>query len=251
MTVNTGRERSEPGEAFRASRLTLLADFDLLVSDAMVSVPHSVQRVLAFLGLSPAPVGRVRIATSLWPDVDDNRANGDLRSALWRLRRITGVIQEDDGRLSLSPDIAVDVTDMVGLSHVLTTAPGTTDLERVPELVQAHSILPGWDEEWLVVERERYRLSRLRALERSAEELLARRLFPEALDAALAVIDTEPYRESAHRLALRIHIAEGNYAEAISAYRSYRATVAEELGISPSPLMDELVAPFCASSHVR
>src|SRR5687768_18478435 len=127
MSVTMGREVNGPAGAFQDSRLSLLADFQLLVSGAMVTVPHSVQRVLAFLGVSHAPVSRARIAGSLWPDVNNDRANGDLRSALWRLRRITGVIREDEGRLSLSPHVAVDVIEMVGLSHLLSTAPGTTE----------------------------------------------------------------------------------------------------------------------------
>jgi DNA-binding SARP family transcriptional activator len=244
MSVTIVREGVGLAGTFSQSRLTLLAEFQLLVAGTLVRVPHSVERVLAFLGVSHTPVSRTRLAASLWPDVHDRRANGDLRSALWRLRRITGVIHEENHRLSLLPQVAVDLTEMAGLSRLLTVKPEAPDLDRVPELVQAQAILPGWDDEWLVVERERYRLSRLRALEHSADALLARGLLSEALDAALAAIDTEPYRESAHRLKVRIHIAEGNHAEAIRAYQSYLSTVSDELGIGPSPLMAELVAPL-------
>ena len=229
------------------SRLTLLAEFQLRVSATVIRLPHSVERVLAFLGVTRGPVSRSLVAATLWPEVDGRRANGDLRSALWRLRRITGVIQEENRRLALAPQVNVDVTEMVGLSASLIAAPETPLLTRLPELVCAHAILPGWDEDWLVVERERYRLTRLRALEHSAEWLLARGRLSEALDAALAAVDAEPYRESAHRLSVRIHIAEGNPAEAVRAYETYRAMVAAELGIPPSPLMDELVAPFVSS----
>lgn len=242
ITMGTGGDGLE--NALNSSRLTLLTEFQLRVSGTIVRLPHSVERLLAFLGVAHAPVGRARIAATLWPEVEDRRANGDLRSALWRLRRITGVIHEENHRLGLSPQICVDVAEMSALSKALIREPEVPELVRLSELVHAHAILPGWDEEWLVVERERYRLARLRALEHSAETLLARGQFTEALDAALAAIDTEPYRESAHRLSVRIHLAEGNHAEAIRAYNSYRTTVADELGIAPSPLMDELVAPL-------
>jgi len=246
MSVTMGRGSEGLAGPLQPSRLTLFMEFQLLVSGTVVTVPHSVERVLAFLGVSTAPVSRGRMAASLWPDMGDLRANGDLRSALWRLRRITGVINEENHRLSLSPQVAVDVTEMTGLTGLLTAEPETPDLDRVPELVRAQAILPEWDDEWLVIERERYRLSRLRALERSADALLTRGLLSEALDAALAAIDTEPYRESAHRLRVRIHIAEGNHAEAIRAYQSYRTIVGDELGIAPSPLMARLLAPLYA-----
>jgi DNA-binding SARP family transcriptional activator len=217
------------------SRLTLLAEFQLRVSGTVVRVPRG-------------SVSRSLVAATLWPDVDGRRANGNLRSALWRLRRVTEVIQEDYQRLALAPQVSVDVTEMVALTASLISTPEAPHVARLPELVGAHAILPGWDEDWLIVERERFRLNRLRALEQSAEWLLTNGWLSEALDAALATLDAEPYRESGHRLVVRIHIDEGNPAEAVRAYEVYRAMVAVELGISPSPLMDQLVAPFVSPS---
>lgn len=224
--------------------LRVLTEFQFLVEDRPVLLPHSVERVLAFLGMNNAPVKRARIAGSLWPDIAESRANGGLRSALWRLRRVTGVIREQNHSLALSPDVNVDIADMTELTRALVTRPTRPALDRIPDLVGASAILPGWDDEWLVVERERYRIRRLRALEKSAEALLTAGDHAGALDAALASVDTEPYRETAHRLVIRVHIAEGNYAEAIRAYQSYCALVSDELGIPPSSRIDGLVAPL-------
>jgi DNA-binding SARP family transcriptional activator len=222
--------------------LRLLAEFQLTVEGRAIRLPHSVERIVAFLGMSRRPVNRSRLAASLWPDVADHRANGDLRSALWRLRRLTGIIEEEDNRLTLAPPVDVDVVEMTDLTQTLIARPARPALDRVPDLVIAHEILPDWDEEWLIAERERYRIQRLRALERSAEALLATADHAAALDAAMASVSTEPYRETAHRLVIKIHLAEGNNAEALRAYRTYRALVANELGIAPSPRMNELVA---------
>ena len=234
------------GAGFRRSSLRLLTEFQLLIDGRTITLPHSVERVVAFLGISQVPVSRVRLAATLWPDVADYRANGDLRSALWRMRRITGVIEEVDSRLSLAGEVEVDIVDLTELTQALILEPAPPALDRLPDLVRAHEILPGWDEEWLIVERERYRIHRLRALERSAEALLAADDYAAALDAALASVVTEPYRETAHRLVIQIHIAEGNNAEALRAYRCYRSLVADELGIAPSSMMDDLVAPLSA-----
>lgn len=229
-------------QAVRRSTLRLFAEFQFQVDGAPLTLPHSCERVLAFLGMSQVAVSRTRLAGNLWPDVAEHRAKGDLRSALWRLRRITGVIHENDHRLALAPGVEVDVGDMAGLAHSLMEEPDATALRRVPDLVGALDILPGWDEEWLVVERERYRITRLRALERSAEAFLAAGEHAHALAAALASVATEPYRETAHRLVIQVHLSEGNNAEAIRAYRGYRSLVAAELGLVPSALMEDLVA---------
>jgi DNA-binding SARP family transcriptional activator len=232
--------------ALSRASLHLLAEFQLRVGGKAIRLPHSVERILAFLGMSQAPVARTRLASSLWPDVDDDRANHDLRSALWRLRRITGVIWEEDRRLALTPEVDVDFVEIADLTHSLIVEPGPPALDRLPDLVRADEILPGWEEEWLVVERERFRMTRVRALERSAQALLAAHDYVGALEAALATVATEPFRETAHRLVVQIHIAEGNHAEAIRAYRAYRSLVSDELGIAPSSMMADLVAPLAA-----
>lgn len=226
------------------STLRLFAEFQFLVDERPLNLPHSCERVLAFLGMSPVPVSRTRLAGNLWPDVAEHRAKGDLRSALWRLRRITGVIHEDDHRLALAAGVDVDVGEMSSLARSLMTEPDRHSLDRVPDLVDALDILPGWDEEWLVVERERYRMTRLRALDRSAEAFLTAGEHALALAAALASVATEPYRETAHRLVIQVHLSEGNNAEAIRAYDAYRSLVTAELGLVPSELMEDLVAPI-------
>jgi DNA-binding SARP family transcriptional activator len=60
----------------------------------------------------------------------------------------------------------------------------------------------------------------------------------------LASIATERFRESAHRLLIRIHLEEGNNAEACRAYQAYRSLAKTEFGIAPSLLTDALVAPL-------
>jgi DNA-binding SARP family transcriptional activator len=249
MSVTTRRRGAGLENGSRQSRLRLLAEFQLLVDGQAITLPHSVERVLAFLGINQTPVSRARLAGNLWPDVTDHRANGDLRSALWRLRRITGVIRDEDRRLALASEVDVDIIEMADLTQSLILKPVPPALDRVPDLVRAHAVLPGWDEEWLIVERERYRMTRLRALERSAQALLAADDYVGALEAALASVDTEPYRETAHRLVIQIHVAEGNTAQAIRAYRAYRSLVTDELGIAPSSMMDDLVAPLSAQQH--
>ena len=73
--------------------------------------------------------------------------------------------------------------------------------------------------------------------------MLRRGHYVEALDAALAAVRSDPLRESARRLILRIHLAEGNQVEALRHFHSYRALLAAELGIEPSPRTWALVSP--------
>ena len=56
----------------------------------------------------------------------------------------------------------------------------------------------------------------------------------EAVEAALAVVGAEPLRESARRLLIEAHLAEGNVVEACRAYHAYEDLALRELGVQPS-----------------
>jgi DNA-binding SARP family transcriptional activator len=56
----------------------------------------------------------------------------------------------------------------------------------------------------------------------------------DAVEAAMNAVRCEPLRESAQQTLIEAHLAEGNYVEALRAFRSYARLVRQELGIGPS-----------------
>src|SRR3712207_5738689 len=75
-----------------------------------IEVPEGSKRLLAFVALASGTVDRRHAAGALWPDVDDLRAAGNLRSALWRLKTAgIDVVAGDKGTLHLTPTTLVDV----------------------------------------------------------------------------------------------------------------------------------------------
>jgi DNA-binding SARP family transcriptional activator len=233
-----------PMTAGRAGpRLNLLGDFQLLINGRNVSAPHGAQRLLALLGLAGRPVARSRVAGQLWADVPETRALGNLRSVVWRLGRIPRrIVEVIDDRLSLAGDVTVDIHELATLSRDMGRAPRDGLLERLPELMSATELLPGWEEDWIEAERGRFHELRLHALERACEAVLQRGDHSAAVQTAIAAIDAEPFRDSAQRLLLKAHLSEGNVAAALRAYEAYRDLVKAELGIAPSGSMQDLVA---------
>jgi DNA-binding SARP family transcriptional activator len=63
----------------------------------------------------------------------------------------------------------------------------------------------------------------------------------EALQTAFAAVRAEPLRESAHRMVIRVHLAEGNVVEALRAFEQFRGLLDRELGVRPTSLMTRLV----------
>ena len=77
--------------------------------------------------------------------------------------------------------------------------------------------------------------------------LIERGKYGAALNVALAAIKSEPLRESAHRLVIRVHLAEGNPGEAMRQFQAYQSLLADELGLQPSEQILRLIRPL----HIR
>jgi DNA-binding SARP family transcriptional activator len=225
--------------------LQLTGEFALQVAGRRVVVPHSVERVLAFLALSGRAVSRTRLAGVIWIDSTDGRAANNLRTALWRLNKSAlALVDGADDRLVLARDVTVDVTELAALSRQLIDAPDDHALGRLNLLIAGTDVLPDWDDEWVVADRERFRLLRLEALERAAAALIERREFGRAVGAALGAVQSDPLRESARRMLIRIHLAEGNVAEGLREYRDYSDLLHAEIGLPPSAAMLQLIQPY-------
>jgi DNA-binding SARP family transcriptional activator len=205
----------------------------------------SVQRLLAFVALHDHPLLRVFVAGSLWTDSSDERAAASLRSSLWRLhRRGFLLIYASATHLRLAAEVDVDIRRGFELAHRLLD--GTTDVETIAadDVPLDGELLPEWYDDWVLFERERYRQVGLHALEALADRLIAAGRLGAALEAALAAVRGEPLRESAHRVLIRVHLAQGNSGEALRQYEFCRRLLQERLGLEPSPRLDELVRPL-------
>lgn len=236
--------RDKVGSSGEAA-LTLTGEFELVITGRLFTIPHNVEKVLAYLALVDRPVSRTRIAGTLWQDTSEQRAAKSLRTALWNLHRVgADLVSAHDDRLRLYPDVAIDVAELTNLAEKLVHEPTADALDKISLLVRHADLLPDWEEEWVVVDRERYRLLRLDALESAAAALMDRQRWGEALAAALAAVYSEPLRESARRLVAKVQIAQGNIAEALRGYHDFRCLLLDEFGVEPSSMMEELLAPW-------
>ena len=199
-------------------------------------VPEGSKQLLAFIAVRRRRVERRQAAGTLWPVGDEGRAAGNLRSALWRLRRAgIDLVVADKCALRLSAETLVDlhVMDQWATRLIDGTASGP-DLALSSFLADALDLLPGWYDDWALMERERIRQRILHALEALSAQLADAGRFANAVEAAMLAISAEPLRETAQRALIHAHLAEGNLAEAHRSYRAYRNLIRDELGIEPS-----------------
>jgi DNA-binding SARP family transcriptional activator len=227
-------------------RLRLLGYWDLSCNGRPVEVPTGAKRLLALLALAGRR-DRPCVAGRLWPENPESQAFGNLRAVLWRLRHGTpGVPAPVDilgDSLLLRDDVAVDVHQLTICAADVLGRPERAVGEAVLPLFKSGDLLPGWCDDWLFFERERLRQLRVHVLEEIADRWLGQGRYLAALDAALSAVEVEPFRESAHRAAIRVHLAEGNVSEAVRQYRYFRDLIHQELRAKPTEQMTALIRP--------
>jgi DNA-binding SARP family transcriptional activator len=228
-------------------RLCLLGQFDISVGGGSVSVPVRCQQVLALLALRDRPVERRPLCAALWPDEPPERCRSNLRTTIWRLRQLDEQLVLVGGtHVRLGPLVDVDVR------RAMTQARDAIEARRLPpdldlRLLSA-DLLEDWDDEWVLMERERFRQLRMHALEAISTQLSQQGAYSLAVEAGLGAISAEPFRESAHRALIEAFIGEGNLVEAMRQYQRF-SDLAAELGILPSPRLNALMGELLPIPH--
>jgi DNA-binding SARP family transcriptional activator len=238
LRQSEGREASAAPES-PAVRLRLLGGFELEVGLERLDFRPHVQRVLAFLALHDGPLRRTYVSGQLWLDVGQDRAAASLRTALWRLRRISpSIIEITSVDLALAPAVVVDASEVAATAA--RCLHGSLEADDVEALVGADELLPDWYDDWVFQEREHLRHVRLQAVEAACEGLVAAGRYREAEAAALAAVSADPLRETARCLLIAASLGAGNRAEAARQLEDYRARLDCELGLGPSPRLLDL-----------
>ncbi len=214
-------------------------------------VPTGVARILAFLALAESAT-RTDLMMNLWPDRPRARGSSGLRTLLWRVQKVDpGLIEVARDRVSLADAVSVDVRDVERwIASAIGSAPMADERMSLP-VSAGKVLLPGWDELWLELPRERLRLLQNQAFESLAERLLSNGRPGEALPLVLTVVQSSPLRESANQLMIEIHLRQGNVAEASNQFERYRALLRDELGVEPGMALMSLMARFAPVRNRR
>jgi DNA-binding SARP family transcriptional activator len=226
----------------------VLGGLSLTIDGRRHPVPPGSRQLLAYLALHPAGVDRRSAAGVLWPTVDDGRAAGNLRSALWRLQRIgCPLVRTEHSTIGLREDVVVDLAGLEAwATRVLSGRPRPADLTVDPGPIAELELLPGCYEDWVLAVRERLQLRLLHALDALSRLLRQAGRPAEAVEAVHVAVLAEPLRESGQRALIEAHQAAGDWVAARRQYDAFRSILRREVGVEPSA---ELTAVATAQRH--
>lgn len=203
----------------------------------------SARALLAFLLLNRAhPQSRNRLAGLFWPNMDETRSRRALTQALWRIRNLLPDHLTTDAHnvhIPVAPSLLIDVEEFESLAGAYSPfeiASQEEKLANTQTLCQAvelyrGDLLDGLYEDWVLVERERLRELFLRTLDGLIDLEKTRGDYARALDYALRLAQSDPYREAAHREVMRLYYALDRPEAALTQYETCCRILEEEFGL--------------------
>ncbi len=235
--------------------IRLLGPFEILLDGKRRTAFHSDKEraLLAYLCLEyEVPHRREKLAALLWPDYPESAARTNLRNALANLRKVIGDRPQNPGKensptfLHITPKIIqfnIDSDAWIDALAFLST------LEKSQATVAELEAAVGWYrddfmagfsladsnlfEEWLIIQRERFRRLSFDALHRLVDAYTTQGEVKQALVHARHLVALDPLSESAQQLLMRLLTYNGQSNQALVQYERYADLLVEEIGVEP------------------
>jgi DNA-binding SARP family transcriptional activator len=220
----------------------LLGQFDLRIDGHRVELPsRPAQSLFAYLVLSSGTAHRrEKLAGLFWPDANESNARSNLRHALWRIRQAVGVDRRPDCGKLLADNVSITFERQPGCWVDVLALEAGSGAEASPEdllaslAVYGGELLPGFYEDWVLLERERIKAVFDRKLQRLLEQLIAAKNWPVVLEWGERWIALGQFPEPAYRALMTAYAGLGDLSSVASVFQRCVAALRDELGIEPS-----------------
>lgn len=220
--------------------VNLLGQFDVRREGAPIVIPsRPAQSLFAFLILSAGTAHRrEKLAGTLWPNTSDENARSNLRHELWRLRKaIEAGPPSENFFLADELTIAFNANS----NHTLDAAIlkqirddlATNDLIGTLSLYRGE-LLPGFYDDWIVLERERLYAIVEQKMTHLLERLIQERRWKEILDWGERWIALGQSPEAAYRALMIAHAEMGDRSRMAAVYQRCIESLRNDLNVEPS-----------------
>ena len=228
-------------------KIYLLGQFKLQANNLQIELPsRPAQSLLAYLALNAGVTHRrEKLADLLWPEATETNARRYLRQALWRIRKSLENGSLNCGEYLHISDISVafdDQSDYWLDSDFLLETAEARPVEELIEIVNLYrgELLPGFYDEWIVLERERLQAAYHQKMNLLLESLIQTRQWGEALTWGEQWIRLGYSPEPAYRALMSAHAGLGDQGMVSATYQRCVESLDRELGLEPSPETQQL-----------
>ena len=242
--------------ADRPLEARFLGGFEIRLAGRPIELPsRPAQSLLAYLILSAGKGHRrEKLAGMLWPDADEENARSYLRHALWRIRKATAGNGPPGGYFLTTDNIAIAFDRAADYWLDVAEFERGGDQGTVADLISSVAayrgeLLPGFYDEWAVLERERLEAILPEKMQRLLDRLSKEGRWREAIYCAERWIALGGVSEEAYRALMRAHHELSEPAHLASAYERCVSAVRREFDIDPSDATQQLFGDLSRSDR--
>lgn len=190
-------------------------------------------RLLGYLVAHPGQsIARQALATLLWPDEADDFARAKLRRLLYLVVQALPPggwleVRASTVRWNRSPNVWVDTE----------TFEQAASEERFTDATSLYrgDFLPGVDDEWALVERQRLQAIYVTACHQAALDARRDRDFEAVLSYTDKMLSVDEWREDAVRLEMTVRYESGDRTGALAAFDRFCTNLRREMNVEPMP----------------
>jgi DNA-binding SARP family transcriptional activator/predicted ATPase len=198
-----------------------------------------------YLAVTGRPHARDALAGLFWPEASAPQASKNLRDVLSNVRRLLDpYLQSDRHTVCLLPDAieCVDAQRFLACLEEAKRLPPTNAARMLREAIELYQgdLLEGFFisdalefEEWLLIERERFRQLASETLHRLVVYALDQQDYQTGIHYAGQLLTIDPLREEAHRQLMALLALSGQRAAALERYETCRRLLHDEIGVEP------------------
>jgi len=221
-------------------QIRLLRQFDVRLDGKRIIISSRAgQSLLAYLAMTAGtPHRREKLAGTLWPESSDENARKNLRQELWRIRKAIPAqelapenhyLLADEYTLTFNPhaDYWLDVAilekpdlDIQSLTSSLSLYQG--------------ELLPGFYDDWVVLERERLRTLFESKMEQLVDKLVDMERWTTVQEQCERWLALGQAPEPAYRALMLSYNARGDMAKVSSIYQRCAEDLQDQFGVEPS-----------------
>lgn len=214
----------------------LLGQFGIRRNDQPVELnSRPSQSLLAYLLLNAGVEHRrEKLAGIIWPEASEENARTYLRQSLWRIRKVIGddYLIADRVTVTFSSD-AEYWLDVAILENSLDPDWTSSILEEMLDVYKGE-LLPGFYEDWVVLERERLQTVFEQRIRQLLDRLIEEERWKDVLRWGEHWISLGHTPEPAYRALMTAHAGLGDLAGMANVYHRCVQSLQEELGVEPS-----------------
>lgn len=235
-------------------KICLLGSFDILYKNNPVHISsRPAQSLFAYLALNrETSHRREKLARIFWPDSPEPTARQNLRHALWRIRKTLPTGLETEYILADDFSIAFNTSAEYWLDvNTLKEADAINCADELISILSVYQgeLLPGFYEEWVILEREylnfvfEHHMARLLAILQDDNRWL------DVLDWGERWLSFGQRPEPAYRALMCAHMEKGDMPKVADTYSRCLRSLGE-IGLEPSEQTRDLYENFTGEETV-